>query len=70
MPLQTNILHHVLVGKTKHSKLKELPVAGPHTLALPNFTFPSSLSSLVVTELGAPLSSSVLKRRYISLQNE
>ena len=37
---------------------------------LPNFTFPSSLSSLAVTGLGAPLSSSVLKRRYISLQNE
>ena|SRR6218665_1823181 len=39
---------------------------------LPNFTFPSSLSSLAVTGLGAPLSSSVLKRRYVglSLQNE
>jgi len=27
-------------------------------------------SSLAVTGLGAPLSSSLLKRRYISLQNE
>ena len=39
-------------------------------LPLPNFTSPSSPSSLAVTGLGAPLSSSVLKRRYISLQNE
>ena len=37
--------------------------------SLPNFTSPSSPSSLAVTGLGAPLSSSVLKRRYISLQN-
>ena len=37
---------------------------------LPNFTSPSSPSSLAVTGLGAPLSSSVLKRRYISLPNE
>src|SRR6218665_2562402 len=29
-----------------------------------------SPSSLAMTRLGAPLSSSVLKRRYISLQNE
>src|SRR6218665_3429200 len=39
-------------------------------MALPNFTFPSSLSCLAVTGLGSPLSSSVLKRFYISLQNE
>jgi len=32
---------------------------------LPNFTFSSSLSSLAVTRLEAPLS--VLKRRYISI---
>ena len=38
--------------------------------ALPNFTSPSSPSSLAMTGLGAPLSSSVLKRGYISLQNE
>ena len=37
---------------------------------LPNFTSPSSPPSLAVTGLWAPLSSSVLKRRYISLQNE
>src|SRR6218665_822213 len=37
---------------------------------IPNFTSPSSPSSLAVTGLGAPLSRSVLKRRYISLQNE
>jgi len=37
---------------------------------LPNFTSPLSPSSLSVTGLGALLSSSLLKRRYISLQNE
>ena len=37
---------------------------------LPNFTSLWSPSSLSVTGLGAPLSSSHLKRRYISLQNE
>jgi len=37
---------------------------------LPNFTSLWSLSTLVVTGLGAPLSSSLLKRLYISLQNE
>ena len=37
---------------------------------LPNFTSPSSPSSLNMTGLGVPLGSSVLKRRYISLQNE
>src|SRR6218665_3706785 len=39
---------------------------------LQNFTSPSSPSSLAMTVLGVPLSSrpSVLKRRYISLQNE
>jgi|SRR6218665_3597215 len=31
---------------------------------LPNSTFPSSLSSLAVTGLGAPLNSNALKRRY------
>ena len=36
----------------------------------PNFTSSSSPSSLAVTGLGAPLSSSVLKRCYISLQDE
>ena len=35
----------------------------------PKLTAPNGLSSLAVTGLGAPLSS-VLKRRYISLQNE
>ena len=38
--------------------------------SLQNFTLPSSLSSLAVTWLVAPLSSSVLKRRYVSVQNE
>jgi len=37
---------------------------------LPNFTSLLSPSFLSVTGLGAPLSSSPLKRRYISLQNE
>jgi len=37
---------------------------------LPNFTSLSSPSFLSVAGLGAPLSSSLLKRRYISLQNE
>ena len=37
---------------------------------LPNFTSLLSSSILSVTGLGAPLSSSLLKRRYISLQNE
>jgi len=38
--------------------------------ALPNFTSPLSHISLAVSGLGARLSSSVLKRRYTSLQNE